>query len=86
MSISEERLKAIMPQLRRAFSCWREYPDLFVDFLVDTAPEGAKKGALQLYFYQSKKHNGSLLFGHWCELNFLFLYIREFRLCVHSRI
>lgn len=50
--LSEERLKAIMPQLRQAFSCWREYPDLFVDFLVDTAPEEAKKGALQLYFYQ----------------------------------
>ena len=31
--ISEERLNAIKPVLRKYISFWREYPDMFVDFL-----------------------------------------------------
>jgi len=50
--LTEERLKLIIPELRKAFSFFREYPDMFVDFLVSIASEEQKKGALKLYFYQ----------------------------------
>ena len=50
--ISEQRVRACMKELRKAFACWREYPDLFVDFLVSCASEEEQKGALKLYFYQ----------------------------------
>ena len=33
VGLSEERIKAQLPALRDAFSFYREYPDLFVDFL-----------------------------------------------------
>lgn len=48
--ISEERLRAIIPAARNAFSCWREYPDLLVDFFCNSA--GNPKECLKLYFYQ----------------------------------
>lgn len=46
VGLSEERIKAQLPALRDAFSFYREYPDLFVDFL--KGPESTFK----LYFYQ----------------------------------
>ena len=39
IGISEERLKKILPVLRQYISFWREYPDIFVDFLVGSNPE-----------------------------------------------
>lgn len=33
IGISEERIEAVKPILRQYFSFWREYPDLFIDFL-----------------------------------------------------
>ena len=33
IGLSEERLKPIMPAIRSYIAFWREYPDLFVDFL-----------------------------------------------------
>ncbi len=39
IGISEERLKKILPALRQYVSFWREYPDIFVDFLVGSNPE-----------------------------------------------
>ncbi len=33
IGISEERIEVIKPQLRQTFAFWREYPDLFVDFM-----------------------------------------------------
>lgn len=33
IGISEERIEAIKPALRDYIAFWREYPDLFVDFL-----------------------------------------------------
>lgn len=48
--LSEERLRAILPIARNAFSCWREYPDLLVDFFCESA--GNPKDCLKLYFYQ----------------------------------
>lgn len=33
IGISEERIKPIIPALRSYVAFWREYPDLFVDFM-----------------------------------------------------
>lgn len=48
--LSEERLMKILPTVRDGISCWREYPDLLVDFYC--ASGGNPKGSLKLYFYQ----------------------------------
>lgn len=48
--LSEERLMHIVPAARQAISCWREYPDLLVDFFCVSG--GNPKGSLNLYFYQ----------------------------------
>ena len=50
VGLSKERIDAIMPTLREYISFWREYPDLFVDFLC--GGENPKPGTLRLYFYQ----------------------------------
>ena len=34
IGLSEERVRAIIPIARKYIAFWREYPDLFVDFLV----------------------------------------------------
>lgn len=51
IGISPERIEAIKPQLREYFSFWREYPDLFVDFL-QTGSDPERPKALKFYFYQ----------------------------------
>ena len=33
IGLSEERVRAIIPQAREYIAFWREYPDLFIDFL-----------------------------------------------------
>ena len=51
IGLSEERIEAIKPALRKYIAFWREYPDLFVDFLQDGGnPDIEKK--LKFYFYQ----------------------------------
>ena len=45
--ITEERLMKILPVLREYIAFWREYPDIFVDFMRGDNPEN-----FQLYFYQ----------------------------------
>ena len=51
IGLSEERLNAIKPQLRQYIAFWREYPDMFVDFLqTGNVPE--RKKNLNFYFYQ----------------------------------
>lgn len=51
IGLSEERIEAIKPALRKYIAFWREYPDLFVDFLQDGGnPDVEKK--LNFYFYQ----------------------------------
>lgn len=50
IGLSEERVTAAIPMVRKYASWWREYPDLFVDFMA--GGEKAPKGALKLYFYQ----------------------------------
>ena len=51
IGLSEERIEAIKPALRKYIAFWIEYPDLFVVFLQDGRnPEIEKK--LKFYFYQ----------------------------------
>ena len=45
--LSEERIKAVLPFLRNYISYWREYPDMFVEFLCGSNPE-----KFSLFFYQ----------------------------------
>ena len=33
IGLSEERINAIIPVARQYISFWREYPDIFIDFL-----------------------------------------------------
>ncbi len=54
IGISEERINAIKPQLRQAISFWREYPDLFVDFMLNGGDE-SKETTFHLFFYQRVK-------------------------------
>lgn len=51
IGISEERIEAIKPALRSYISFWREYPDLFVDFM-QTGGDATKKVTFHLFFYQ----------------------------------
>lgn len=36
VGLSEERVRAIIPEARKFISFWREYADCFVDFLLKT--------------------------------------------------
>ena len=47
VGLSEERIRAQMPFLREYIALWREYPDLFVEFLCGHNPSN-----FQLFFYQ----------------------------------
>jgi hypothetical protein len=48
IGLSEERVKAIIPVARQYIAFWREYPDLFIDFLLQSGnPQNFK-----FYFYQ----------------------------------
>ena len=42
VGLSEERIKAQIPILRQYIAFWREYPDLFVEFLCGSNPENFK--------------------------------------------
>lgn len=51
IGISEERIEKIKPVLRQYIAFWREYPDLFVDFM-QTGGDTTKKLTFKLFFYQ----------------------------------
>ena len=46
IGLSEERINGIKPAMRQYIAFWREYPDLFVDFI--KGPDSKFK----FYFYQ----------------------------------
>lgn len=46
IGISQERVESILPQIRQYTSFWREYPDLFVDFLA------GENSTFHFFFYQ----------------------------------
>lgn len=58
IGLSPERVEAVLPIVRQYVAFWREYPDLFVDFLVrgyetDEEREHPKEdGKFRFYFYQ----------------------------------
>ena len=52
IGISEERINAVMPVIRKYTAFWREYPDLFVDFLVRGTRTEQKEGEFKFFFYQ----------------------------------
>ena len=45
--LSEERIRAQLPVIRQYVAFWREYPDMFVEFLCGNNPEN-----FNLFFYQ----------------------------------
>lgn len=47
VGLSAERISKQIPELTRAFSFFREYPDIFIDFLV-----GKNEENFHLFFYQ----------------------------------
>ena len=51
IGLSEERIKPIIPHLRNYIAYWREYPDMFVDFLQDGGDPNREK-KLKFYYYQ----------------------------------
>lgn len=52
IGLSEERVRQIIPAARQYIAFWREYPDLFVDFLVRGNSQEVKEGEFQFYYYQ----------------------------------
>ena len=51
IGLSEERVQAIIPAARQYIAFWREYPDIFVDFL-QTGGDLTRKKELNFFFYQ----------------------------------
>ena len=51
IGLSEERIKTIIPQARSYIAFWREYPDIFVDFM-QTGGKPDVKLTFNLFFYQ----------------------------------
>lgn len=51
IGLSEERIQAIIPEARKYIAFWREYPDLFVDFM-QTGGRTDVKLTFNLFFYQ----------------------------------
>ena len=52
IGISPERVEAIKPVLRQYIAYWREYPDMFVDFLQTGVDGQIPKEGLRFFFYQ----------------------------------
>lgn len=54
IGLSEERVRAIVPAARQYIAFWREYPDLFIDFL-QTGGDPNRRKELNFHFYQRIK-------------------------------
>ena len=52
IGLSEERVEEIKPVLRQYISYWREYPDMFIDFLQTGVDGQIPSDGLKFYFYQ----------------------------------
>ena len=52
VGISEERVEAIKPVLRDYIAYWREYPDMFIDFLQTGMDGQVPENGLRFFFYQ----------------------------------
>lgn len=52
IGLSPERIEVIKPVLRNYIAYWREYPDMFVDFLQTGRDGTIPKEGLKFFFYQ----------------------------------
>ena len=52
IGVSEERLEPLKPILRQYIAYWREYPDMFIDFLQTGENGKIPENGLKFYFYQ----------------------------------
>lgn len=52
IGLSEERLEPLKPILRQYIAYWREYPDMFIDFLQTGENGKIPDNGLHFYFYQ----------------------------------
>ena len=52
VGLSEERLEPLKPYLRQYIAYWREYPDMFIDFLQTGEDGEVPESGLHFYFYQ----------------------------------
>ena len=52
IGLSQERVEAVLPVIRKYTAFWREYPDLFVDFMVRGTRTEPKEGEFKFFFYQ----------------------------------
>ena len=52
LGISEERLDPLKPILRQYIAYWREYPDMFIDFLQTGENGTIPENGLHFYYYQ----------------------------------
>ena len=52
IGLSQERVEAVLPVIRKYTAFWREYPDLFVDFMVRGTRTEPKEGEFTFFFYQ----------------------------------
>ena len=52
IGLSEERIEVIKPHLRNYIAYWREYPDMFVDFLQTGVDGEIPENGLKFFFYQ----------------------------------
>ena len=52
IGLSEERINAIIPAARKYISFWREYPDMFIDFMVRGTRTEIQEGEFHFNFYQ----------------------------------
>ena len=52
IGLSEERVRAIIPVVRKYIAFWREYPDLMIDFLVRGTRQEDRQDEFRFYFYQ----------------------------------
>ena len=52
IGLSPERIEVIKPVLRDYIAYWREYPDMFVDFLQTGRDGTIPKEGLKFFFYQ----------------------------------
>ena len=52
IGLSPERVEVVLPTVRKYVAFWREYPDLFVDFMVRGTRTEVKDGEFCFYFYQ----------------------------------
>ena len=52
IGISPERIEAVKPIMRKYIAFWREYPDMFVDFMVRGNSQEVKESDFKFFFYQ----------------------------------